>query len=123
MYETVDGGTAPANGQALDTMLDPGTGPLLLDSSGLTDRLLAFFDAGGPVVMILLACSVVALTIVLLKFWQFPAARLGDRRPAAEAVVLLRRGRSEEAPALPARSRTPVAPETGRPPGRESVGT
>src|SRR3546814_14759171 len=77
MYETVDGGTAPANGQALDTMLDPGTGPLLLDSSGLTDRLLAFFDAGGPVVMILLACSVVALTIVLLQFWQLHAARLG----------------------------------------------
>src|SRR3546814_6884242 len=109
MNETVDGGTAPVSGQALDTMLDPGAGTILLDSSGVADRLLAFFAAGGPVVLILLACSVVALAIVLLKFWQFHAARLGDRRQAAEAVVLLRRGRSEEALALLARSRSPVA--------------
>lgn len=109
MNETVDGGTAEANAQALDSMLDAGSGSLPLDPGGLTDRLLAFLDAGGPVVVILLACSVVAVTIVLLKFWQFHAARLGDRGHAAAAVVLLRRGRGEEALALLARSRNPVA--------------
>lgn len=104
MNETVDGGTAQANAQALNTMMDPG-----MDPGGLIDRLLALLDAGGPVVVILLVCSVVAVTIVLLKFWQFHAARLGDRGRTAEAVVLLRRGRGEEALALLARSRNPVA--------------
>ncbi|SMF19336.1 biopolymer transport protein ExbB [Tistlia consotensis] len=65
--------------------------------------------AGGPVVMILLALSVVALAIVLVKLWQFRAARLGDRRTARRALSLYRTGRSGEALALAGRSRNPVA--------------
>lgn len=80
-----------------------------LTDRALLDRALAFLDAGGPVVMILLVCSVVALTIVLLKLWQFHAAKLGDRRRGRDAVALLRRGRTLEALALLEGSPNPVA--------------
>lgn len=48
-------------------------------------------------VVILFACSVVALAIIVMKLWQFHTARLGDRRVASHAVGLLRRGRADEA--------------------------
>jgi biopolymer transport protein ExbB len=104
MDETVDNATLPAM-----EPLDAATGNLLLGDGGVTERLLAFLDAGGPVVLILLGCSVVALAIILVKCWQFHAARIGDRRRAPQAIALLRRGRAEEALALLAGSRNPVA--------------
>jgi biopolymer transport protein ExbB len=109
MNETVDNATLPAMGP-----LDAATGNPLLGDGGLTERLLAFLDAGGPVVLILLGCSVVALAIILVKCWQFHAARLGDRRRAPQAIALLRRGRAEEALALLAGSRNPVAQVVAR---------
>ena len=109
MNETVDNATPPATAP-----LDAGTGSLLLGDGGLTERLLAFLDAGGPVVLILLGCSVVALAIILVKFWQFSAARLGDRRRAPQAIALLRGGRSEEALALLSGARNPVAQVVAR---------
>jgi biopolymer transport protein ExbB len=39
--------------------------------SGITDRLIDFLIVGGPVVWILLAMSIVAVSIVLIKFLQF----------------------------------------------------
>jgi len=68
-----------------------------------------FLEAGGPVVWILLACSVVALAIVLMKLWQFRRARLGDRTRAREAVTLLRRGDPQAALQRLAGSANPVA--------------
>jgi len=53
--------------------------------------------AGGPVVALLVVMSVVAVTITLVKLWQFRAARIGDRGPAREAVALFRSGRHQEA--------------------------
>src|SRR3546814_20482162 len=50
-----------------------------------------------------------------MKFWQFYAARLGDRRRAPPAIALLRRGRADEALALLADSRNPVAQVVARP--------
>src|SRR3546814_3769692 len=85
-----------------------------LDGGGMAEQFLAFVDAGGPVVVILLGCSVVALAIILMKFWQFYAARLGDRRRAPQAIALLRRGRADEALALLADSRNPVAQVVAR---------
>src|SRR3546814_14230197 len=49
-----------------------------------------------------------------MKFWQFYAARLGDRRRAPQAIALLRRGRADEALALLADSRNPVAQVVAR---------
>lgn len=77
--------------------------------SGSLDQALELLQAGGPVVAILIATSVAALTIVFLKLWQFQALRLGDSRPAREALRLHRAGRPGEALTLAARSRNPVA--------------
>src|SRR3546814_7105976 len=49
-----------------------------------------------------------------MKFWQFYAARLGDRRRVPQAIALLRRGRADEALALLADSRNPVAQVVAR---------
>ncbi|MBR9883390.1 MAG: MotA/TolQ/ExbB proton channel family protein [Oceanospirillales bacterium] len=87
----------------------------------LSDRVIEFLTVGGPVVWILMAFSVVALTIVLLKIWQFASLRaesarnaeaaltqwqtgdveaalssLNTRRPVSELVALAIRGRQEK---------------------------
>jgi biopolymer transport protein ExbB len=82
---------APAPG---DAAIDDGAGlAAWLDLSAL-ENLIA---TGGPVTIILLAMSVVTLTVILAKLWQF--ARLGVGRSAAldQAVGLWRDGREEEA--------------------------
>ncbi|MEM0922423.1 MAG: MotA/TolQ/ExbB proton channel family protein [Pseudomonadota bacterium] len=53
--------------------------------------------AGGPVVIILLALSVAALTISLAKIWQFSTARLGEQRACRETLAHVRAGRLTEA--------------------------
>jgi biopolymer transport protein ExbB len=103
------GGAAPA-----DAVADPGLFGVLVGDGQLLGRLLDFLDAGGPVVLILLGCSVVALTIVLAKLWQFRALRVGERRRAPQAIVLLRRGRADEALSLLAGSPNPVAQVVAR---------
>lgn len=89
----------------MNETLEPGT----LAATSLQGRLLAFLDAGGPVVLILLGCSVVALAIVLMKLWQFHTAHLGRRQGAQRAVALLRQGRAAEALGLLAGRRDPLA--------------
>jgi biopolymer transport protein ExbB len=99
MDETSQSATA-AQGFAVEAM--PAlTGPL----RQATD----FIAAGGPVVVLLLFCSVVALAIVLLKLWQFHAAGLGRRSDLVRAVGLQRQGRAEEALALLAGKTHPAA--------------
>ncbi|HLS19709.1 MAG TPA: MotA/TolQ/ExbB proton channel family protein [Paracoccaceae bacterium] len=49
-------------------------------------------DAGGPVVIILLVMSVIALAIILVKLWQFAGAGLGDRRPVERVLTEAREG-------------------------------
>ncbi|KAA5604124.1 MotA/TolQ/ExbB proton channel family protein [Roseospira marina] len=69
---------------------------------------------GGPVVLILVSLSVVAVAIVLLKLWQFRAARLGQTRVARDALRLYTTGRASEAIALAGRCRNPVAQALAR---------
>ncbi|WP_229721945.1 MotA/TolQ/ExbB proton channel family protein [Marinobacterium nitratireducens] len=89
--------------------------------SSLSDQMLDFLQIGGPVVWILLGFSVVALSITLIKLWQFawlrPESRgdieqslrlwqageadraleaLNTRRPVSELVALAVRGLQEE---------------------------
>ena len=44
------------------------------------ERVLELLGLGGPVAMILIAMSVVALTIILAKLWQFSSVRIGNVR-------------------------------------------
>jgi biopolymer transport protein ExbB len=80
---------------------------------GMVGSALELIDAGGPVVIILLIMSVIALTIMLLKLWQFRAARLGERVAARKAVALFRQGHGLEALVAVRGSRNPVAKVVG----------
>ncbi|MCG8443148.1 MAG: MotA/TolQ/ExbB proton channel family protein, partial [Caulobacterales bacterium] len=51
-------------------------------------------EAGGPIIIILAALSVVALTIIVVKLVQFTALRVGDRRFIAPVAQMLREGDS-----------------------------
>jgi biopolymer transport protein ExbB len=81
---------------------------------GMAERALELLQAGGPVVVVLLAMSVAALAIVLAKLLQFRAVRLGDRRAAHEALALWQVGRGAEALALVRGARNPVAQALAR---------
>ncbi len=77
--------------------------------SGGLGQLQVLFDAGGPVVLLLLAMSVFALTIVIAKWLQFRAAGIGETRRARRALDIYRSGRLAEAMAAAAQSRNPAA--------------
>ena len=96
--------------------MEAGAAPGFLagDPATMTERGLELLQTGGPVVAILLAMSVIALTIVILKTWQFGTARVGERRTAREALRLYRAGRSDEALSLTADARNPVAQALAR---------
>ncbi len=76
---------------------------------GAMERALFFIEAGGPVIVILLVVSVVALAIIFLKLFQFATLRVGTRAFVEEALSHWRVGRTGEALAVLARSRNPIA--------------
>ncbi|MBK1735882.1 flagellar motor protein MotA [Halorhodospira abdelmalekii] len=65
--------------------------PLDVAHSGLLERLSGLFDTGGPVLIVLAVLSVLTVALVLIKLWQFAAARLYDRRTLPLAVAQWRR--------------------------------
>lgn len=83
-------------------------------ASGPVADLAAFLDTGGPVVLVLLAMSVLALTLVLAKLIQFRRCRVGERRAAREALSLWRAGRAEAAVERAAASPSPAAQALAR---------
>ncbi len=75
----------------------------------MIDQAMDMVAAGGPVVVILLGCSIVALTIIFLKLWQFRVAKVWDRRAVDGALALLRAGQTEKARQMALASANPVA--------------
>lgn len=57
----------------------------------------AFLDAGGPVVWLLLAISVGALSVVLVKLWQFFRLRPEHNEELPKALSAWRKGEHEKA--------------------------
>lgn len=53
----------------------------------ITDAFQRVVDLGGPVVLILLALSVAALSVVFYKLWQFAASGVGRHRALSQAVA------------------------------------
>lgn len=78
-------------------------------AAGMTDAMLGFLQAGGPVVAILLLASMAALAIVFVKLLQFRSARIGDRRAAYRALSLWQSGSPDQAMAVAGQSPNPVA--------------
>ena len=88
---------------------------------GLIERAWETLLLGGPVVMVLLVMSVLALSLVLAKLLQFRLARVGQRRTAHEALRLWRAGQPEQAIRLAEASPNPAAQALARAMhGRES---
>ena len=77
--------------------------------SAVAGRLLEWLDLGGPVVLVLIAMSVLALTIAIVKLWQFRGLGHGDVALARRALELHKGGGSAQALILVERSRKPVS--------------
>ena len=95
-------GPTTASGSVSDSISDTGLigGPW----SGSTDlfgdlsaRLVSLLDLGGPVVLVLAAMSVVALTIALMKLWQFARVGVGRHGLVEQSLALWCRRRPQEA--------------------------
>ncbi len=61
------------------------------------ERLTTLLDDGGPVLTLLAVLSVFTLALILIKVWQFAAARLYDRRTFNDALAAWRAGQTQEA--------------------------
>jgi len=72
-------------------------------------RALGLLDAGGPVVAILFAVSIVALALILVKLWQFWSVRIGSRGFIAPALSLFARDEPGKALAGLVGVRNPIA--------------
>jgi biopolymer transport protein ExbB len=75
----------------------------------LFERLTELMQLGGPVLLILLVMSVIALAIILLKAYQFIAMRASDTSFVDQVLKYYRAGHYEEALRILARRRSPVA--------------
>ena len=60
--------------------------------TGILDSVQEFLALGGPVVAIILAMSVLARALVLIKLWQFQRAGLGAHGPILAALDQFDRG-------------------------------
>ncbi|KIT17566.1 MotA/TolQ/ExbB proton channel family protein [Jannaschia aquimarina] len=81
--------------------------------SGPTDRVADLLALGGPVVMLLLAMSVVALAVTFYKLWQFRAARVGTHTRLQEVLEAWDLGDERVARSRLAESRSHLAPLAG----------
>jgi len=75
----------------------------------LAAQLSAFLDVGGPVVGVLLAMSVFAMAVALLKIYQFWSVRIGDRRFIEPAYAHHKNGDAANALTILAHARNPIA--------------
>jgi len=79
----------------------------------VADSLMNIVETGGPVVVILLSVSVIALAVVLYKLWQFRAAGVGRHRILLEAMEHWDHGDDVNARAHLKRSQSYLAPVLG----------
>jgi biopolymer transport protein ExbB len=60
-------------------------------------NLIALVESGGPVVIVLIALSMIALALTIVKIWQFFQAGVGRHGNIASAVKSVMEGRHEDA--------------------------
>ena len=76
----------------------------------LLGRILEVINLGGPIVALLMAISVIALSVILYKSWQFAVADVGRHRSIHRALKAIDAGQPELAAAMLAKSRNRIAP-------------
>ncbi|MGB3383138.1 MAG: MotA/TolQ/ExbB proton channel family protein [Marinomonas sp.] len=65
--------------------------------NSVQQQIIDFLQVGGPVVWILMGFSVVALTIVLMKLWQFASMRAESRKTVDKALEAWRQHNPNQA--------------------------
>lgn len=86
--------------------------PAFFSEAGLQNTLemvQRFLETGGPVVVLLVVMSVVALAIIVSKMSQFAAMRVGRHKKGRRAIDLWNRGRVDEAYQMVEKHRSPVS--------------
>ena len=63
----------------------------------MLDRLSEFLSVGGPVVWVLLLMSIAAVSIIVLKLWQFVTLKPENQGNLEEVLSLWRRGQNQTA--------------------------
>lgn len=92
-----------------ETMNEDGLiGDVTATPDGGVEAALNMLQAGGPVVMILIAMSVLATAVILLKLWQFSRTNVGRSHNGRKALHLYKEGKTKEALAAAKRARSPV---------------
>lgn len=90
--------TAPLPVSATDSGPITGSWPDLTDLvTDLPHRLGELLHLGGPVISVLAILSVIALTIVLVKLWQFARAGVGRHGRVEQSLMLWCQRRPQEA--------------------------
>ena len=79
------------------------------DPAGFVEQIRSFLEMGGPVVMLLAILSVLSLTVILYKLWQFSYLGIGRHKRARKALGLWRHGKQAEAIALLNKGKAPVS--------------
>jgi biopolymer transport protein ExbB len=103
--EAGPGAGADADGVTGDALLDVASAA---DSSTIWE-LIPLVDKGGPIVVILLALSVLSLAIILLKLFQFSRAGLTRRSFVDAAIAKIKSGDKEGAANILRKTRSPIA--------------
>lgn len=75
----------------------------------MLEQAMNLLDLGGPIVLVLVVLSIAALTIILVKIWQFKTMRVSHFQTAREALEFYRKGLSREALEVCSTSRNPAA--------------
>ena len=94
-FSDVTAGPAPARFDALLTQLQQNAAQAI--------------EAGGPIAVLLVLMSVVALSLVILKIWQFTSLKLGNRRFIARVIDLHVAGDDEAALTILTDAKNPIA--------------
>ncbi len=115
MPNPIDTMTLAAVATAAPASIEPDAATSWIGAIGQASTLIAvpepvraLLDAGGPVMMILAGMSVLALTIVLMKLWQFVSLRRGGSQSLDTALVDWKAGRRREAVARLAQASNPA---------------
>lgn len=71
--------------------------------------LLPLLLKGGPIVLILMALSVIAVTIIIAKLFQFVVSGIGKRNFVGDVLILVENGKLDQALDLLGKTRGPIA--------------
>lgn len=93
----IDFDGAPCEPRTLPEVDAPAGDGFMAQAADSINSLLSLVEAGGPVIIILAALSVIALGIILVKLIQFAFLRVGRRGFVDRVVALARGGETDQA--------------------------